>query len=63
MLFEFGYITIALVIGILRWQRAETGRERALAILAAAVWPVTYLIQELSPNYVIRTTKYKGDNQ
>lgn len=39
MLFEFIYVAIALVVGILKWQQARTGRDKAIAIVSAALWP------------------------
>ena len=57
MLLEFIYIAIVVVIGILKWQQARTTRERAIAVLAAVLWPATYLIQELSRRPDIYVTK------
>lgn len=64
MLFEFIYVAIALVVGILKWQQARTGRDKAIAIVSAALWPITYLIQELSPRPGIWITEErKGDDK
>lgn len=48
MLFEIIYLAIALVIGILKWQQATTVPGRVGAVVAAAIWPITFLTQELA---------------
>ena len=49
-MFEIGYIIIALIIGAIRWQRAKDNKERFMAVLAAAAWPIVCLITEVTTN-------------
>lgn len=49
-MFEIGYIIIALIIGAIRWQRAKDNKERFMAVLAAAAWPIVCLITEVTIN-------------
>lgn len=48
MIFEVIYLAMALVIGILKWQQATTVPGRVGAIITAAIWPITFLTQELA---------------
>lgn len=49
-MFELGYIIIALVIGAVRWHRAKDNKERFMAVLAAAAWPIVCLVTEVTTN-------------
>lgn len=49
-MFEIGYIIIALVIGAVRWHRAKDNKEKFMAVLAAAAWPIVCLVNEVTTN-------------